>query len=1002
MTTRVLIVLLALCMSASAQDLDHLAIDVKGGTSREFLYTNKESGFYYGNTGGANTSSWQGFNVGGHEFLDDYLLLVDGSPLDRATATRTRVYPDYLERTYPGGITEQLRPIDGKAACGLIITSPKPIEIAIVPLFADGHTSEDFSIELRDHTLLISRITHPRRTPEQDYPVWLAVGGAGFLPDTTAQHAGTSFSPARMISRKGKTHVLAVAVGDESDETASLANSYTMSTASNFFRARRNRMERLLRETAIQTDDDRFDKAIAWATLSLDALVMDHGKGIYAGLPWFNNYWGRDTFISLPGAALVTGQFSLARQIISSFAEFQKRDSGSTDYGRIPNIVTPTDRAYNTADGTPRFVMMIRDYVERSGDSSFVVEMYPVILRSIEGTIRFHCDSLGFLTHGDAETWMDAVGPDGPWSPRGNRANDVQALWAGQLSAGIWCASILGDAISARRWNDILRKVQTNFPRYFVTPRGIADHLNADGSPDKQLRPNQVFVGTLLPDAERARMVRTVTTSLTYPYGVASLSQDDENFHPYHHHELYPKDAAYHNGVVWTWLQGRVISELCRFGRKEVAYELTRSSINQILDRGAVGTQSELLDAVALPGANAPAVSGTASQAWNLAEFIRNFYDDYLGIKVVRYYHKLVLRPMLPGPLGSIRALINLDGKSIPVSIHRDAKGMEIVIDGKNLRVGGTAEIEFRTSDSTGVRSTIRLQPRSKLQVECQATGITSLNEKSNTVLSTANVPLPFITGRIPFATPTIRSNLGSLKPPSYPLLRNSTVKAVPQGARIIVQADDPKGDDIGVGASPEHAYTYPANPAFLRGSFDIRRFSVSVDTNNVYFSLRFDALSNPGWHPEYGFQLTFVAIAVDEDTLAGSGQRVLPANAQMTLDDRSCFEKVLLIGGGFRLEDARGNILCAYVPAPADVRSPLGDVVTSTISFAVPRTCMGTPKPWWRWTVLAGAQDDHGGAGLGEFRTVKQERGEWNGGGKAMDTASNVYDMLIAPPLPR
>jgi len=67
-------------------------------------------------------------------------------------------------------------------------------------------------------------------------------------------------------------------------------------------------------------------------------------------------------------------------------------------------------------------------------------KMYPVIARSIDGTIKYHSDTLGFLTHADAESWMDAVGPNGPWSPRGSRACDVQALWHQQLMVGVFCA----------------------------------------------------------------------------------------------------------------------------------------------------------------------------------------------------------------------------------------------------------------------------------------------------------------------------------------------------------------------------------------------------------------------------------------------------------------------------------------------------------------------------------------------------------------------------------
>ncbi len=43
---------------------------------------------------------------------------------------------------------------------------------------------------------------------------------------------------------------------------------------------------------------------------------------------------------------------------------------------------------------------------------------------------------------------------------------------------------------------------------------------------------------------------------------------------------------------------------------------------------------------------------------------------------------------------------------------------------------------------------------------------------------------------------------------------------------------------------------------------------------------------------------------------------------------------------------------------------------------------------------MLVGAQDDHGGAGIGEFREVNAEGGAWIGSGGSPDS-HNVYDWL-------
>lgn len=977
--------------SYSQSLVEDLAIEVKG-ISREFSFTNKETAFYYGETNTDNRSGWQGFNVFGHEFLDDYEIWVDEKKLDRKSA-RSVVYPDFLKRIYPNGIVEEFRMIDSLSLFSVSVSSSESVHVDVILYFSDGNTADQFEIQLKSDGALLARKNHLRKTEKENYPVWLAIYGEGFLPQLKDRKEKSQFSPLMMVGRKASAHTVVFCVGDTPDETEATAKNY-LSHKEQYHRTRRTRMETLLRETFVQTDNKRFNKALAWAKLSLDALMMNQvTKGIFAGLPWFNNYWGRDTFISLPGATLVQGRFTEAKQILKSFAAYQQTDSSSTDYGRIPNIVTTTEKAYNTADGTPRFVMMAKEYVQRSGDTAFVSVMYPTIQRSIEGTLRYHCDSLGFLTHGDAETWMDAVGPDGPWSPRGNRANDIQALWAHHLEAGIWFASRIGDAKSIRSWGQQLDALKKNFTTYFIRNGVVIDHLNKDGSVDRQLRPNQIFVSTLLDGAMQGSVLRSVTSNLTYEYGVASLSQNDDNFHPYHQYDLYyPKDAAYHNGTVWTWVQGAVISELCNVNEQETAARITENSAHQILDRGAVGTQSELIDAIPRPGEREPRLSGTFSQAWNLAEFIRNFYDDYLRVRVDLVRHHLMLRPRLPASFGNIKATINLNGRSLPIEIERHKQLITVLINGANLRKGGTAEI-ISVSQRGESSTSFRLPPQSTAKYSMKDTAVNLLINgfKQDSLINHYRKNTRPNLSPVHLAQPKLHRQLRSLSGPAYPVIPHRTIKATSHSARVLIEATDPAGDDKGTGA-----FEYPLNPLLKKGALDIIKFGLSTDKRNAYFTLKFRALSNPGWHPEYGFQLTYVAIAIDEDGIRNSGKRLVEQNANYLLAEEYAYEKLVFVGGGVRLEDKNGKILAAYIPTPPDVTNPLGDAEAGTVSFAIPFSYLGVPTKSWRFTVLVGAQDDHGGAGLGEFRSVNKEAGEWNGGGKTKVDEPNVYDVLV------
>ncbi len=532
---------------------------------------------------------------------------------------------------------------------------------------------------------------------------------------------------------------------------------------------------------------------------------------------------------------------------------------------------------------------------------------------------------------------------------------------------------------------------EINFPRAFIVDGRIADHLNADGTPDHQERPNILFTRSLVPDSVFEAGVRSVVTRLTYPYGVASLAQTDQNFHPYHEYPpYYPKDAAYHNGTVWTWLQGPLISEVCRLGRAEIAWRLTQDAVHQILDRGAAGSQSELLDAVARPGEKEPRLSGTFSQAWNLAEFGRNFFEDYLGVHVSLLSNTLQLRPHLPPSLTEVRTTIALEETPLELAIRRSGDTTRITLDARKCPTRFTATVGIDDVDQTftleGGKVTVCEFAGGKAMVRCDGASIPAASHRTE--------PPRRLDGELSFAVPAIAPGLRALKGPPYPLIDHATIKRTNRRARNLVDASDPTGDDTGVECLTGRAlnYSYPLSHHFVRGSFDLVRFTARVDASHLYCTLRFARLSDPGWHPEYGFQLTFCAIAVDT---APGGSVEIGHHSGCRLDAAAGFERLILVGGGVQVEDAAGKILGAYLPIPEDLADPLGDARTGTITFALPLKLLGRIDARTRFTVLAGAQDDHGGAGIGEFRTVAEKAGEWNGGGQ--QGGSNVYDRLEA-----
>ncbi|MCX7053409.1 MAG: hypothetical protein NTU56_04255 [Proteobacteria bacterium] len=613
--------------TAGAVALDSLAIPVSANENRAVSFTNKRSAFYYTQThrnDHPEHAFFRGFNIASRRIFSDYRLSVAGAALDPQTATVV-VRPDALIRTYPQGITETLRLFDGQDV----------VEVAVAG--ARGGVA----LQLSGDT------------------VSLVQSGQDIDEYTATPAADTSAIDHIAVGRSGNRFLIAVG---PSRAAARRLLEQAVADAPAWEAARRARLESVVSgDHYLWSDDPRLMEALRWLQLTMDSLVTrQRGDGIYAGLPWFSEYWGRDSFISLPGATLVTGHFEEARAILTSFAGFQDLDRTSRFYGRLPNIIKPGSIDYHTTDGTPRWVIALRDYVRYTGDRSIVAELYPNVKASIEGALANFTDASGYLVHADNETWMDARRePDkASYSPRSTRANDIQALWYEQLRAGAEFAAALDDREAATRWSAAADRLRSRFAHDFVDPATgrVADHLDARDVPNPQVRPNALFSLQLLDQpAAVARATRQAWQALVYPWGVATLDQDDPGFHPYHvAPEHYHKDAAYHNGAIWPWLNGIAMQRMIELGQADLAWRLFTNTNEIALTRGVVGGLPENLDAYPHPGEPAPRLTGTYLQGWSNAEQLRVWYQGFLGIQPDLEQGAIRLAPRLPKAFGNV------------------------------------------------------------------------------------------------------------------------------------------------------------------------------------------------------------------------------------------------------------------------------------------------------------------------------------------------------------
>lgn len=616
--------------------VDRMGISVSPSENREYSFTDKKSGFWYGRTHQDMPVDWYaGWNIAKQRVLSDYTLYLDGKRMLRSEAKNVVVDPIGVYRSW-GKQSERLHLFDNDPVIAIVASGCR--QCAITLTFPDGAPKEMVHV-----------------------------------------YAGTG-KPAKMLDGKwvaDKGNILFLVYGNEA-KAAALASKYA-NQWEQLLKARKKRINDIVDgSNRLTTNSPEFDKALAWITATMDQLITEQqGKGIYAGLPWFNEYWGRDMFISMPGATLVTGQFDYTKEILKDFSKFQDTNPASPTCGRIPNRANPEGILYNTADGTPRYVMEAEELLQYCGDKSFLRDIYPSIVLSTTESLRHHTDARGYLLHEDADTWMDVKRNGVPGSPRGNRANDIQYLWWKQLKAAAHLATLMNDHTHAAEWQQAAEKVAKNFETDFCNKDSIIiyDHLNADGTPDVQFRPNQLFCFELIKDEEfKQKVARRCWEELVYPWGVASLAQTDPQFHPQHENwHYYHKDDAYHNGTIWLWNNGIAMQRMIEYGQKEQAWQLFQNMNRQALKEGAVGSLSENADAHPRQGKQWVDRSGTFLQAWSNSEHLRIWYQHFLGIRPNLMDSVVVVEPRLPQEITRVETTMKIGNGKI-LYAYKDGK----------------------------------------------------------------------------------------------------------------------------------------------------------------------------------------------------------------------------------------------------------------------------------------------------------------------------------------
>ncbi|MDB4966447.1 MAG: glycogen debranching protein, partial [Myxococcales bacterium] len=354
----------------------------------------------------------------------------------------------------------------------------------------------------------------------------------------------------------------------------------------------------------------------------------DELSTVIAGYHWFTD-WGRDTMISLDGLTLSTGRHLEAGYILRTFAQYV-RD------GLIPNFFPDgqNEGVYHTADATLWFFHAIDRYLTVTGDRNTLELLVPLLRSIVDHHVRGTRFGIGvdpddgLLRQGQGGyqlTWMDAKVDDWVVTPRRGKAVEINALWYNALCVAERWMREAGAHDDAAAMAGHAERAQRSFnERFWCAKRGwLYDLVDGEHGDDDACRPNQIFAVSLPhPILARARwepVVEVVRDKLLTPVGLRSLAPDNPDYKARYWGDLRTRDAAYHQGTVWSWLIGPFVDAWLRVHPDD------RAGARQLLDgfshhlyEACVGSVSEIFDA------EPPFTPrGCIAQAWGVAEVLR-------------------------------------------------------------------------------------------------------------------------------------------------------------------------------------------------------------------------------------------------------------------------------------------------------------------------------------------------------------------------------------------
>lgn len=354
-----------------------------------------------------------------------------------------------------------------------------------------------------------------------------------------------------------------------------------------------------------KTSDIKIDYAYNLSLKSLNSFKLEKFLGVYAGLPWFFQFWTRDTAFSIKSLYYQDKIFT--KKLILKYISLIRKD------GLTPNILPNLGNC--SIDGTGILFHRIGEIINTFTNEE-KNKIMNVMYNSLKNILSTYSKG-GLINSSSYETWMDTI-------ERENSRIEVQAIYLSSLS-------VLKKISKKQRKKEIYEFASKNedLLKKKVREKFYNDSILSDGLDDKTIRPNifmsYYFYPELLSNNEWEKVFDKALEKLWLDWGgLSTVNRADIRFTDKH---TGTNNLSYHNGDSWFFINNLTAIVLNRLNSKKYNFHIKKiidASTEEIINKGILGYHAELSSASKFES------NGCLAQTWSSAlylELIKELFD---------------------------------------------------------------------------------------------------------------------------------------------------------------------------------------------------------------------------------------------------------------------------------------------------------------------------------------------------------------------------------------